>query len=182
MQLYNYQDIINKQPIYHLSKKNDFCEMFVFKQFYTITHYDQRIEITLSESIQRFSTKDIYIQQKALFIINYIYYKAIVKENCSYSQQKVLFVDLLESYVYCDFIKLCFLELYLKIFITIFYAVIVLYLSEIALFLSFFIYLICLFILFIYQMFISTLREYQLCFCYYRNICPQKDCIVFQTL
>ena len=182
MQLYNYQDIINKQPIYHLCKKNDFCEMFVFKQFYTITHYDQRIEITLSESIQRFSTKDIYIQQKALFIINYIHYKAIVKENCSYSQQKVLFVDLLESYVYCDFIKLCFLELYLKIFITIFYAVIVLYLSEIALFLSFFLYLICLFILFIYQMFISTLREYQLCFCYYRNICPQKDCIVFQTL
>ena len=32
-QLYNYQDIISKQPIYHLCKKNDryFYEMFVFK-------------------------------------------------------------------------------------------------------------------------------------------------------
>ena len=33
MQLYSYQDIINKQPIYHLHKKNDryFYEITVFK-------------------------------------------------------------------------------------------------------------------------------------------------------
>ena len=33
IQEYNYQDIINKQPIYHLCKKNDryFYEMFIFK-------------------------------------------------------------------------------------------------------------------------------------------------------
>ena len=54
--------------------------------------YDQRIEVTLSESIQRFSTKDIYVQFKAMFIISYIYQKTMVKGNCSYCQQKVLFV------------------------------------------------------------------------------------------
>ena len=54
--------------------------------------YDQHIEVMLSESIHRFSTKDIYIQQKAMFIISYIYQKAVVKENCGYSYQKVLFV------------------------------------------------------------------------------------------
>ena len=33
MQLYNYQDIINKQPIYRLCEKKDryFYEIFVFK-------------------------------------------------------------------------------------------------------------------------------------------------------
>ena len=35
--------------------------------------HDQRIEVTLSESIQRFSTKDMYIQKKAMFIISSIY-------------------------------------------------------------------------------------------------------------
>ena len=49
--------------------------------------YDQRIEVTLSESMQGFSTKDIYIEQKAMFIISYIYQKTIAKENCSYCQQ-----------------------------------------------------------------------------------------------
>ena len=46
--------------------------------------YDQRIEVTLSESIYGFSTKDIYVKQKAMFIISYIYQKAIAKENCSF--------------------------------------------------------------------------------------------------
>ena len=66
--------------------------------------YDQRIEVTLSESIQGFGTKDIYIQQKPMFFISYIYQIAIVKENCTYSQQRVLFVIELqiqvESYVF----------------------------------------------------------------------------------
>ena len=35
--------------------------------------YDYRIEVTLSESIQRFTTKSIYIPQKAMFFIIYIY-------------------------------------------------------------------------------------------------------------
>ena len=35
--------------------------------------YDQRIEVTLSEIIQGFTTKDIYIPLKAMFIISYIY-------------------------------------------------------------------------------------------------------------
>ena len=59
--------------------------------------YDQRIEVTLSESIQGFTTKAIYIPQKAMFIISYIYEKAIVKEYYSYSQQEVLFV--IELYI-----------------------------------------------------------------------------------
>ena len=38
MQLYNYQDIINKQLIYNLYKKKDryFYKMFLFKKFYKI--------------------------------------------------------------------------------------------------------------------------------------------------
>ena len=57
MQLYNYEDIINKQPIYHLCKKKYLkkylkkYEKFVFKYFYKIR-----------ESKQGFGTKDIYIQ------------------------------------------------------------------------------------------------------------------------
>ena len=41
MQLYNCQDIINKQPIYNLCKKKDiyFYEMFVFKEFYKIRQF-----------------------------------------------------------------------------------------------------------------------------------------------
>ena len=54
--------------------------------------YDQRIEVMLSESIHGFSTKDIYIKQKDMFIISYIYQKAIVKKTCSYSYQKILLV------------------------------------------------------------------------------------------
>ena len=54
--------------------------------------YDQHVEVTLSESIQGFSTKDINIQKKAMFVSSYVYQNTIVKENCSYCQQKVLFV------------------------------------------------------------------------------------------
>ena len=102
--------------------------------------YDQPIEVTLSESMQGFSTKDIF-QQKPLFIISYIYQKTIVKGNCSYCQQKVLFVielDLVESYVYYAFVKLYFLELHFKAFIRIFYTVAVLYLPEMCLFIYLF--------------------------------------------
>ena len=44
MQLYNYQNVINKQTIYHLCKKKD---KYLYEVF---------------ESIQEFSTKDIYVQ------------------------------------------------------------------------------------------------------------------------
>ena len=40
---------------------------------------DQHIEATLSESIQKFSAKDIYIQQKVMVIIGYIHFKAVIK-------------------------------------------------------------------------------------------------------
>ena len=110
---------------------------------------DQHIEVTLSESIQGFSTKDIYIQQKAIFIISYTYQSAIVKENFGFVCYRV--IDLVESYVYYAFVKLYFLELCLKAFSKILDTVIVLYLS------IYFIYLICLFILFIYQIFIRNI-------------------------
>ena len=96
MQLYSYQDIINKQPVYiiYARKKIDiFMKCLDSNSFIKLeSFYDQRIKVTLCRSIQRFSTKDIYILQKAMFIISYIYWKTIVKENCSYCQQKVLFV------------------------------------------------------------------------------------------
>ena len=91
--------------------------------------YDQRIEVTLSESIQGFSTKDFYIQQKGIFIISYIYQKTMVKEivvivSGKFCLQLLLvesfvcyrFINLVESYVYCALVKLYFLELYLKTF------------------------------------------------------------------
>ena len=83
------------------------------------------------------------------------------------------FIVLVESYVYCAFVKLYLLELYymktfisyLKTFIRIFYAVIVLYLPEIYLF----IYLICLFILFIYQIIIRNMFIKNLSGCISKN-------------
>ena len=41
MELYNYQDVINKEPIYHLCKKNDryFYKMLVFKWFYKLDSF-----------------------------------------------------------------------------------------------------------------------------------------------
>ena len=51
------------------------------------------------------------------------------------------FIDLVESYVYCAFVKLYFLELYLKTFIKIFCTVIVLYLPEIYLFILFYLFI-----------------------------------------
>ena len=104
--------------------------------------YDQLIEVWLSESRQGFSTRDIYIQQKAMFIISYMYQKTVGKKNCSYCQQKVL------SQIYRFNRKLCLLcriqnQLYSYSFI----------LSEIYsliyLFIHLFIYLFNLFILFI---------------------------------
>ena len=146
MQLYNYQDIVHQYIIYARKKIYIFMECLYSNSFIRLnSFYDQRIEVTLSESIHRFSTKDIYIQQKAMFIMNYIYQKAIVEENFSYSYQKVLF--LMELQIQQKVMFIIFLEvIYLKAFIRIFCTVIVSYLSEIYLF----IYLICLFVLFIY--------------------------------
>ena len=57
----------------------------------------------------------------------------------------------MQSYVYYEFVKLYFLELYLKTFIRIFYAVVVLYLSEVYLFI---------YQIFIRNIFIKTLSGY----------------------
>ena len=147
IQLLDYQNIVNKQPIYAKTKIDVFINFFAFKQFYvkSDSFYDKHREVTLSESIQGFSTKDIYIQQKAMFIITYIYQKVTAKGNCSYSQQKVLLViELVESCIRHEFLKVYFLELYLRTSIRIFYAVIV------YLFIYLFIHLFYLFIYFIY--------------------------------
>ena len=154
MQPYNHQDTIYYYIIY-ARKKIDICMKCLYSNSFIRLNsfYDQRIEVTLSESIHGFSTKDIYIKQKAMFIISYIYQKVIVKEKCSYSYQKVLFVIVL--YIQQKDMFIIFLRVtYLKTFIRIFYIVIILYLSEIYLciysFIYLFIYLICLFILLIY--------------------------------
>ena len=146
MQLYNYEGIIY-QYIIHARKKIDiFMKCLYSNSFIRLdSFYDWRIKVTLSESIHGFSPKDIYIQQKAMFIINYIYQKTIVKGNCGYSYQKVVFV--IELQIQQKVMFIIFLRaIYLKTFIRIFYTVIVLYLSEIYLF----IYLFSLFIYFIY--------------------------------
>ena len=73
VQLYHYQGITNKKPIYCLCKKKDRCfyQCLYSNNFIKLdSFYDQRIEeVMLSESIQGFRTKDIYIQQKATFVI-----------------------------------------------------------------------------------------------------------------
>ena len=85
--------INNQYNIYTRKKIDIFMKYLYSNSFIKLdSFYDWCIEVMLRESIQGFSTKDIHIQQKALFIISYIYQKAIVKENCSYGQQKVLFV------------------------------------------------------------------------------------------
>ena len=147
MQLYNYQDIIYQYIIY--ARNDIFMKCLQSNCFIRLdSFYDQRIEVMLSENIHRFSTKDIYIKQKAMFIISYIYQKAIVKENCSYSYQKVLFV--IELQIQQKVMFIIFLRvIYLKTFIRIFYIVIVLYLSEFYLFICLFISFIYLIILFI---------------------------------
>ena len=147
MQLYNYQDIIYQYIIYARKKIDIFMKCLYSNSFIRLdSFYDQRIEVTLSESIHGFSTKDIYIQQKAMFIISYIYQKTIFKEekNCSYSYQKVLLfreLQIQQKVMFTIFLRV----IYSKTFIRIFYTVTVLYLSEIYLF----IYLLYLFILFI---------------------------------
>ena len=141
MQLYNYQDIMYQYIIYARKKIDIFMKCLYSNSFIRLdSFYDQRIEVTLSESIHGFSTKDIYIQQKAMFIISYIYQKTIVKENCNYSYQKVLFVIELQIKQKVMFV-IFFRVIYLKTFIRVSCTVIVLYLPEI--------YLICLFYLFI---------------------------------
>ena len=57
----NYQDIISKQPIYH-SSNNIFMKCLYSNTLSKLgSFYDQHIEVTLSKSIQGFTTKDIYI-------------------------------------------------------------------------------------------------------------------------
>ena len=65
--------------------------------------YDQRIEVTLTESIQGFSMKDIYMQQKAMFMISYILQKAIIKKNVIRVSRKFGF---LQSYRFSKKLRL----------------------------------------------------------------------------
>ena len=62
-QLHNNQDIFSKQPIYHARKMIDiFMKCLYSNSFIKLdSFYDEQIEVTLSESIQRFTTEDIYI-------------------------------------------------------------------------------------------------------------------------
>ena len=63
MQLYNYQDIIYQYIIYVQKKIYIFMKCLYSNSFIRLdSFYDQHIEVTLSESIHGFSTKDIYIQ------------------------------------------------------------------------------------------------------------------------
>ena len=76
-QLYNYQDIISKQPIYHLCKKNDryFYEIFILIKLENF--YDKHIKVTLCEGIQGFTTKDIYS------VKDHVYYQLYLLEGYS---------------------------------------------------------------------------------------------------
>ena len=92
---------------------------------------------SLVKAYKNLAKKPIFIHQKAMFIINYIYHKAIVKNwqlQLVESFVSYRVIDLVKIYVYYEFMKLYFLELHLKTFIRIFYTVIVLYLPEIYLF------------------------------------------------
>ena len=101
--------------------------MFLFQQFYKIRQFcDQHIEVMLNE-ITELLLQNYYVQN---------YYRI---------------TDLIESYVYYEFVyEFIFLRVIFETFIRKFYAVIVLYLSGIYLF-------ICLFIFFIYQIFIINI-------------------------
>ena len=62
MQLYNYQDIFNKKPINCLCKNIDIfmkC-LYLNSSLKLDSFYDKRIEVMVSEIMQRFSTTDIY--------------------------------------------------------------------------------------------------------------------------
>ena len=62
--LYNYQDIISKQQyiIYARKMIDIFMKCLYSNSFIKLdSFYDEQIEVTLSESIQRFTTEDIYI-------------------------------------------------------------------------------------------------------------------------
>ena len=64
MQLYNYQDIFNKKPINCLCKKIDIFMKCLYSNssLKLDSFYDKRMEVMVSEIIQRFSTKEIYSQ------------------------------------------------------------------------------------------------------------------------
>ena len=109
--------------------------------------YDQCIEVTLSQSMHGFSTKDIYIQKKAMFIISYIYQKAKVKVKKLKLQLQLLesfvcyrVINLVESYVYYISQSYIFEDIYQNL----------LYSYSFIFIRNLFIYLFNLFILFIY--------------------------------
>ena len=81
MQLYNYQDTINKQPIYHLYKKKRdiFTKCLYSDSFIKLdSFYDQRVDVRLSESIQGFSVK------KHLYSVeSHVYYQLYLLEDYS---------------------------------------------------------------------------------------------------
>ena len=63
-QLYNYQDIISKQPIIIYARKmiDIFMKCLYSNSFIKLdSFYGWRIEVPLNQSIQGFTTKDIYI-------------------------------------------------------------------------------------------------------------------------
>ena len=65
MQLCNYQDITVKNQYIIYARKNidTFMKFLYSNSFIKLdSFYDPRVEATLSESIEGFSTKDIYIQ------------------------------------------------------------------------------------------------------------------------
>ena len=169
MQLYNYQVIIHQYIIHARNKMDIFMQCFYSNSLIRLgSFYDQHIEVILSESIHRFNTKDIYIHQKAMFIISYIYQKAIVTENCSYSYTLESFVcyrviDLVERYVYYISQSYIFEDIYQNL----------LHSYSFIFIRNLFIYLICLFILYIY--FIYYFIYYLFIFIYYYYIVYRKE-------
>ena len=57
------------------TKRYNFCVfMFIFKKFYRIREFLWlAYRCNGKKSIKRFHKKEVYIQQNAMFIINYIY-------------------------------------------------------------------------------------------------------------
>ena len=111
--------------------------------------FGQRMEITLVKVNKELAKKTFIFSRKPclLYLLEGQLEKIVIivcRKICLLQlqiQEQVMFI--------MNFLKLYFLEFYFKAFIRTFSTEIVLYLSEIFLF----IYLICLFILFIYQMF-----------------------------
>ena len=134
--------------------------------------HDQRIEVTFSESIQGFSTKGIYIQQKAMFIISYIFIrrlqlkKVVVTVSRKFCLlQRYRFSRKLFLLCICKviFLRVIFEDIYQNLLYS--YSFTFTRNSFIYLFTYLFIYLICLFILCNYQIFtrnifIKNLTDY----------------------